>query len=87
LVAKDFSQVEGIDFDELFSPVVKYESTRLIFSLVVIYDWDMLGLDVKATYIYVKLDEEIYMEMPEACDLASVPPGSVDVNGGLNCPL
>ena len=33
LVAKGFSQIEGIDYNELFSPVVRYESARLLFAL------------------------------------------------------
>ena len=65
LVAQGFSQVEGIDFNELFSPVVRFESVRLIFALSALHNWDMTAIDVKSAYLYGKLDEEIYMRQPE----------------------
>jgi len=62
LVAKGFSQVEGIDFDELFSPVVHYETARLLFAVATLEDLDIQSIDVKIAYLYGNLDEEIYME-------------------------
>jgi len=41
LVAKGFSQVEGIDFDELFSPVVHYETARLLLAVAALEDLDI----------------------------------------------
>ncbi|KAJ2932734.1 hypothetical protein H1R20_g4383, partial [Candolleomyces eurysporus] len=64
-VAKGFSQIEGIDFEALFSPVVRYESVRFVFALAAIYGWYMTAVDVKTAFLYGKLDEEIYMEQPE----------------------
>jgi hypothetical protein len=65
LVAQGFSQVEGIDFNELFSPVVRFESVRLMFGLAALNGWYMTGVDVRTAYLYGKLDEEIYMRQPE----------------------
>ena len=65
LVAQGFSQVEGIDFNELFSPVVCFESVRLVFALAALKGWHMTGVDVRMAYLYGKLDEEIYMRQPE----------------------
>ncbi|KAF7761980.1 hypothetical protein Agabi119p4_9972 [Agaricus bisporus var. burnettii] len=65
LVANGFSQVKGIDFDELFSPVVRYKTARLLFGVATLEDWDMFSVDVKTAYLYGKLDEEIYMQQPE----------------------
>ncbi|RXW12266.1 hypothetical protein EST38_g13586 [Candolleomyces aberdarensis] len=64
-VAKGFSQIEGIDFKALFSPVVRYESVRFMFALAAIFGWYMTAVDVKTAFLYGKLDEEIYMEQPE----------------------
>jgi hypothetical protein len=64
-VAKGFSQIEGIDYEALFSPVVRYESVRFIFALAAILGWYMTAVDVKTAFLYGKLDEEIYMEQPE----------------------
>jgi hypothetical protein len=65
LVAQGFSQVEGVDFNKLFSPVVWFESIRLVFALAALNGWYMTGVDVCIAYLYGKLDEEIYMHQPE----------------------
>jgi hypothetical protein len=65
LVAKGFSQVEGIHYDEIFSPVVRFETVRLMFALAALEGWHISGLDVKNAFLYGKLDEELYMEQPE----------------------
>ena len=65
LVAKGFSQIEGIDFDQIFSPVVQYESVYLLLAVAVLEGWQIEGLDVKSAFLYGQLDEEIYMEKPE----------------------
>jgi Reverse transcriptase (RNA-dependent DNA polymerase) len=65
LVAQGFSQVEGIDFNELFSPIVRFESVRLILALSTLEDYYCVGVDICNAYLYGKLDEEIYMRQPE----------------------
>jgi hypothetical protein len=50
LVAKGFAQKKCIDFDEIFSPVVKMTSIRTILSLVAIEDFHLEQLDVKTTF-------------------------------------
>ena len=65
LVAKGFSQIEGLDYDQVFSPVVRFETVRLILAMAALKNWTIQGLDVRNTYLYGKLDEEIYMEQPE----------------------
>lgn len=65
LVAKGFSQIEGIDFEEIFSPVVRFETVRLAFALSALNNWHIEGLDVKSAFLYGELDEELYMEQPE----------------------
>ena len=47
LVAKGFSQVKGIDFDELFSPIVYYETTRLLLAVAALENLDIQSIDVK----------------------------------------
>ena len=65
LVAKGYSQIEGLDYDQVFSPVVRFETVRLILALAALEDMHVSGLDVRNAYLYGKLDEEIYMEQPE----------------------
>jgi len=65
LVAKGFSQVEGIDYDNVFSPVVRYESVHLMIVLAAQQQWHMTSVDVKTAFLYGELDEELFMEQPE----------------------
>jgi len=69
LVAKGFSQQEGIDFNEIFSPVVRFETVRLMLALSALTDMHMEAVDVKTAFLYGKLDEEIYMQQPEGFKL------------------
>jgi len=62
---KGFSQVEGLDFDQVFSPVMHFETVCLMLALTALENWYITGRDVRSTYLYGKLDEEIYMEQPE----------------------
>jgi len=64
LVVKGFAQRKGIDFDEIFSPIVKMTSIRTILSLVVVEDLHLEQLDVKTTFLHGDLEEEIYMQQP-----------------------
>ena len=59
LVVKGFAQKKGIDFDEIFSPVVKMNSIRTVLSLVAAEDLHLEQLDVKTTFLHVDLEEEI----------------------------
>jgi len=61
LVAKGFFQVEGIDYNEVFLPVVRFETVRIMFALATLNNWHISGLDVKTAFLYGKLDEEIYI--------------------------
>jgi hypothetical protein len=65
LVAKGYSQVEEIDFGEIFSPVAKLTSIRFILSIVVAFDLEVEQMDVKTTFLHGDLEEEIYMKQPE----------------------
>ena len=61
LVAKGYAQREGIDYNEVFSPVVKHSSIRIFLALVAQYELDFDQLDVKTAFLHGDLDEEIYM--------------------------
>lgn len=65
LVAKGYSQREGIDYNEIFSPVVKHTSIRAILAMVAMHDMELEQLDVKTAFLHGDLEEEIYMQQPE----------------------
>ena len=54
-----------MDFDQVFSPVVCFETVRLMLTLAALENWYITGLDIQSTYLYGKLNEEIYMEQPK----------------------
>ncbi|KAL6340144.1 hypothetical protein AAG906_040580 [Vitis piasezkii] len=65
LVAKGFTQKEGIDYRDTFSPVSKKDSLRIIMALVTHFDLELHQMDVKIAFLNGNLDEDIYMEQPE----------------------
>lgn len=65
LVAKGYSQREGIDYQEVFSPVVKHVSIKLLLAITVQEDLELEQLDVKTAFLHGFIEEEIYMEQPE----------------------
>jgi hypothetical protein len=69
LVVKGFSQKKCIYFDETCSPVVKITSIRTILSLVVVEYLHLEQLDVKTTFLYGDLEEDIYMQHPHGYEV------------------
>ena len=65
LVAQGFSQKHGVDYDETFSPVVRFESIRTVIALAVKKGLKMHQMDVKTAFLYGELEEEVYMRQPE----------------------
>lgn len=62
---KGFEQKKGIDFEEIFSPVVKMTFIRVVLSLAASMDLEVEQLDVKTAFLHGDLEEEIYMVQPE----------------------
>ena len=65
LVVKGFSQKEGIDFHEIFAPVVKLTTIRILLGIVASEGLFLEQMDVKTALLHGDLDEEIYMRQPE----------------------
>eukprot|EP00253_Pinus_taeda_P014601 PITA_14601 len=65
LVAKLYSQVSGIDFGDIFSPVAKVAYIRLLLFVVAAFDFEVEQMDVKTTFLHGDLEEEIYMKKPK----------------------
>ncbi|KZS13017.1 Uncharacterized protein APZ42_021944 [Daphnia magna] len=64
-VIKGFSQINGLDYTETYAPVAKTFSFRMIMSIAAENDLEMIQLDIKTTFLYGTLEEEIYMKHPE----------------------
>jgi hypothetical protein len=55
-----------VDFDEVFSPVVKMRSLRFLLGVVTHEDLKLLQVDVKMAFLHGDLDEEVYMDSRKA---------------------
>ncbi|KAL9252086.1 Retrovirus-related Pol polyprotein from transposon TNT 1-94-like protein [Drosera capensis] len=71
LVVKGFQQKRGIDYNEIFAPVIKMTTIRLVFSIVTAKDLHLEQLDVKTMFLHGDLDEDIYMVQPEGYQIAA----------------
>lgn len=65
LCAQGFSQQAGIDYDEIFSPVVRYESIRLLLAISVKENLKSIQFDVSTAYLNSNLKETTYMRVPD----------------------
>ena len=63
-VARGFSQKEGIDYEETFAPIAKYNSIRLVLALTTVMKWKIHQMDVKTTFLNGVVEEEVYVEQP-----------------------
>ena len=61
LVAKGFRQQKGVEFEELFSPIVKMTTLHCVLVLAAREDMELVQMDVKITFLHCDLHEDIYM--------------------------
>ncbi|GJX47726.1 retrotransposon protein, putative, ty1-copia subclass [Tanacetum coccineum] len=76
LVAKGYTQLYGVDYEETFSPVADIRAIRILISIAAYYDYEIWQMDVKTAFLNGYLDEDIYMVQPE---------GFVDPNHQKKC--
>src|SRR3954471_2130671 len=65
LVAKGFRQVQGVDYDETFSPVAMLKSVRILLAIAAYFDYEIWQMDVKTAFLNGNLEENVYMIQPE----------------------
>nr|GEZ35577.1 copia protein [Tanacetum cinerariifolium] len=64
LVAQGHRQDEGIDYDEVFSPVARIEAIRIILAFASYMGFIVYQMDVKSAFLYGTIDEEVYVTQP-----------------------
>jgi hypothetical protein len=62
LVARGFSEKEGIDYDQIFSPISRYTSIRIIISLALVLNWELHQNDIKTVFLNGEVEEEVYIK-------------------------
>ena len=65
MVARGYSQVHGIDYNETFAPVAKMDSIRLALAITASKQWEVHHMDVKCDFLNGDLAEDIYMQQPQ----------------------
>ena len=63
-MVKGYTQQEDINYEETFSPIVRFTSIHLILAIVANMDLELHQMDVKMAFLNGELDEEIYIEQP-----------------------
>jgi hypothetical protein len=63
-VAKGYAQQHGIDYTEVFAPVARWDTIRMVLAVATQRDWIVYQLDVKSAFLYKELDEDVYVEQP-----------------------
>lgn len=69
LVAKGYTQEFGIDYEEIFSPVVRIDTVRMFLALAAHRRWPLFQLDVKSTFLNGKIEEEVYVAQPRSFEV------------------
>lgn len=68
-VCKVYSQIEGIDFEETFSPVARVEAIKMFLAFAFSKGFKIYQMDIKSSFLNGELKEEVYMEQPEGFNL------------------
>jgi hypothetical protein len=72
-VAKGYSQVEGLDFDETYAPVARLESIRILLAYATYHGFKLYEMDVKSAFLNGPIKEEVYVEQPPSFEDSEYP--------------
>jgi hypothetical protein len=64
LVAQGYTQVEGLDFGEMYAPVARLEAIRILLAYACAHNIKLYQMDVKTTFLNGYISEEVYVEQP-----------------------
>ncbi|EED15089.1 conserved hypothetical protein [Talaromyces stipitatus ATCC 10500] len=78
LVARGFSQQEGLDFEDTFAPVIRLESLRVLFAIAASYGMVAHLLDATNAFVGSRIDKEMFMEIPQGLEDHGVGPTEPD---------
>ena len=65
LCIRGCKQQQGVDYNETFSPVVRYDSLRILLAVAAQLDLEIVQFDIRSAFLYGELEEEIYVKVPK----------------------
>jgi hypothetical protein len=65
LVTKGFQQIQGVDYDETFSPIAMLKSIRILLAIAAYFDYEIWHMDVKTAFLNANIEEELYLVQSE----------------------
>jgi len=70
-IAKGYSKMQGVDYDQTYSPTIRFTSIRLLLQKAANENMKIHQLDVKGAYLNAPIDKEIYLQQPEGYEETS----------------
>jgi hypothetical protein len=64
LVAQDFTQVEGLYFEETYAPVARFEAIRMLLAFAAHHDFKLYQIDVKSAFLNGPIQELVFVKQP-----------------------
>src|SRR4051812_18253886 len=65
LAIKVFCKIQGVDYDETFSPVAMLKSVRIMLAIAAYFDYEIWKMDVKTAFLNGNIKEELCMVQPK----------------------
>jgi hypothetical protein len=65
LIAKGYAQQHGVDYTEVFAPMARMDTVRMIIALATQRSWHIYQLDVKSAFLHGELSEDLFVEQPK----------------------
>ena len=75
LVARGYQQ-KGLVYEDIYSPVAKLNTLRILLAICVNFDWTVYQMDVCSAFLHGEIKENVFMYLPKNCSL----PNGKDVN-------
>jgi hypothetical protein len=72
-LAKGYSQVEGLDFDETYAPIARLESICILLAYATYHGFKLYLMDVKSVFLNGPIKEEVYIEQPPGFEDSEYP--------------